>query len=151
MNAIGKVEIVTARPIFFDPYQRNRSTGAFIVIDAETNATNGAGMILRPSDSETAAGPVTPAERVARWGHRGAIVPVGNRLELARAVERKLFDRGCAVIVVPKADQALADAGLIVLTLEDPALGDHPAQIIRSLQTCGILHSKDHLRQGEGI
>jgi sulfate adenylyltransferase large subunit len=151
MNAIGKVEIVTARPIFFDPYASNRSTGAFIVIDPETNATSAAGMITRQSDSEIADGPVTPSERLARWGHRGAIVPVGNRPDLARAVERKLFDRGCTVIVMPTGDQALAAAGLIVLTLEDPALGDHPAQIVRSLQTYGILHSKDHLSQGEGI
>jgi sulfate adenylyltransferase large subunit len=151
MNAIGRAEILTARPIFFDPYTRNRSTGAFIVIDPETNATSGAGMIIRPSDAAESSGPVTAAERFARWGHRGAIVRVGNRPDLARNLERRLFDRGCAVVVLSHADQSLADAGVIVLTLEEPGVGHHPSEIMRGLETSGVLHSKDHLTQGEGI
>jgi sulfate adenylyltransferase subunit 1 len=151
MNAIGKVEILTARPIFFDAYTRNRATGAFILIDPDTNATSGAGMIVRPADFETATGPVTPAERIARWGHRGAVVRVGNRPALAQNIERKLFDRGCAVVILPTANQVLADAGLIVLALEDPAAGHDAVEIVRGLQASGVLHSKDHLTQGEGI
>ncbi len=151
MNAIGKVEVVTARPIFFDAYTRNRATGAFILIDPDTNATSGAGMIIGPSDAEISTGPVTVAERFARWGHRGAIVRVGNRPDVARVIERKLFDRGCAVIILPKTDQVLADAGLIVLTLEDPAAAREPAEIVRSLESSGVIHTKDQLRQGEGI
>jgi sulfate adenylyltransferase large subunit len=46
MNEIGVVRIATAKPLFFDPYQDNRSTGSFILIDRKTNATAGAGMIL---------------------------------------------------------------------------------------------------------
>jgi sulfate adenylyltransferase subunit 1 (EFTu-like GTPase family) len=151
MNAIGRVEIIAARPVFFDPYTRNRSTGAFIVIDPETNATSGAGMILRPVDLAASQGPVSVAERLARWGHRGAIVRVGNRPDLARDLERKLFDRGCAVVVWPAADRLLADAGLIVITPEEPVTGNDPIEIIRSLEASGVLHSKNHLTQGEGI
>ena len=33
------------RPLFFDPYRRNRDTGSFILIDPLTNETVGAGMI----------------------------------------------------------------------------------------------------------
>jgi hypothetical protein len=151
MNAIGRVRMVTARPIFFDSYAHNRITGGFIVIDPETNATSGAGMILGPSDSEISTGTVTAAERFARWGHRGAIVRVGNRPDLASAIERKLFDRGCAVIVLPRAAESLAGAGLIVLTLEEPAIGLDAAEIMGALQSSGVLHSKDHLTPGEGI
>ena len=39
MNAIGVVEIETAKPLFFDAYERNRVTGSFILIDRDTNAT----------------------------------------------------------------------------------------------------------------
>jgi bifunctional enzyme CysN/CysC len=46
LNDIGRVRLRTARPVAFDPYKRNRATGAFIVIDEATNETVGAGMIV---------------------------------------------------------------------------------------------------------
>ena len=46
MNDIASVSVKLAQPIFPDSYARNRSTGAFIVIDESTNNTVGAGMIL---------------------------------------------------------------------------------------------------------
>uniref|UniRef100_UPI003FA7DF42 elongation factor 1-alpha C-terminal domain-related protein n=1 Tax=Propionivibrio sp. TaxID=2212460 RepID=UPI003FA7DF42 len=46
MNDIASVSFKLAQPIFADVYARNRSTGAFIVIDESTNNTVGAGMIL---------------------------------------------------------------------------------------------------------
>ncbi len=60
MNQIGVVEIAATRPIYFDPYQRNHRTGSFVVIDAQDNATVGAGMIARETHGRRAAG---PAER----------------------------------------------------------------------------------------
>ena len=45
INDIAAVEIETNRPLFFDSYEHNRTTGSFIVIDPLTNATLGAGMI----------------------------------------------------------------------------------------------------------
>jgi bifunctional enzyme CysN/CysC len=45
LNDIGAVVIETQRPIFCDPYRRNRTTGSFILIDPMTNATVAAGMI----------------------------------------------------------------------------------------------------------
>ena len=50
MNEIGVVRIATARPLFFDPYRENRGTGSFILIDRQTNATAGAGMILAAAE-----------------------------------------------------------------------------------------------------
>jgi sulfate adenylyltransferase large subunit len=46
LNDIAKVNIETFKPIFFDPYQKNKVTGSFILIDEVTNATVAAGMIL---------------------------------------------------------------------------------------------------------
>ena len=48
LNDIGACDISLDRPISFDPYQENRVMGSFILIDPETNATAGAGMIEYP-------------------------------------------------------------------------------------------------------
>ena len=45
LNAIGVAQIVTDRPIVFEPYADNRTLGGFILIDKMTNATVGAGML----------------------------------------------------------------------------------------------------------
>jgi sulfate adenylyltransferase subunit 1 len=45
MNDIAQVSIALAQPIFFDPYDANRATGSFILIDEATNHTVAAGMI----------------------------------------------------------------------------------------------------------
>ena len=45
LNAIGTVRLRTKRPLVVDPYSRNRTTGAFILIDEATNDTVAAGMV----------------------------------------------------------------------------------------------------------
>jgi bifunctional enzyme CysN/CysC len=105
-----------------DPYRRNRTMGAFIVIDRLTNRTVGAGMVLdrrlsddrAPSawDGDTAeaaraAAPTTvaPAERALRFGQQ-PVTALFSGLEgagkstLAYALERRLFDAGRAVVVI---------------------------------------------------
>ena len=49
LNEIGRVHLRTRRPLLFDPYRRNRATGSFILIDAATNNTVAAGMIIGPN------------------------------------------------------------------------------------------------------
>jgi bifunctional enzyme CysN/CysC len=46
LNDIGRVGLRLAEPLAVDPYDRNRATGAFILIDESTNETVGAGMVL---------------------------------------------------------------------------------------------------------
>jgi sulfate adenylyltransferase large subunit len=46
LNEIGRVTLRVTQPLFADAYNRNRSTGGFILIDEATNATVAAGMIL---------------------------------------------------------------------------------------------------------
>jgi sulfate adenylyltransferase large subunit len=120
INDIAAVEIETNRPLFFDSYSENRTTGSFIVIDPLTNATLGAGMIrenlpeggekwtrLATADSETA---VSPLERHRRHGHYPAVILVDARAELARPIERALFDDGFEVMVAGEETGSLASA-----------------------------------------
>ena len=122
LNAIGVLRIRTAKPLFLDRYQNNRATGSFILLDPLTNATIAAGMVRRAQlpERHLADEPVTAAERQQRFGHAGAIVRTGDRAEVTRLLERRLFDHGCAVVVVPEnlpgsALEALRKAGLLVL------------------------------------
>jgi sulfate adenylyltransferase large subunit len=46
LNDLGVVRLRLADPIAVDPYERNRSTGAFILIDEATNDTVAGGMVL---------------------------------------------------------------------------------------------------------
>ena len=45
LNEIGECEFSLNKPVVFDAYKRNRTTGSFIIIDRLTNVTIGAGMI----------------------------------------------------------------------------------------------------------
>jgi len=46
MNDIARISIRASKPLFVDPYNRNRFTGSIILIDEQTNETIGAGMII---------------------------------------------------------------------------------------------------------
>jgi sulfate adenylyltransferase subunit 1 len=110
MNAIGMVQIETARAIYFDNYRQSRGTGSLILIDAVTNATVAAGMISSGAHDHrrgrgrlheaASKGAVTMSERVARYGHIGAAIHLGNRKSLATKLERRLFDHGSTVVLL---------------------------------------------------
>jgi bifunctional enzyme CysN/CysC len=143
LNDVAKVRLSCHRALYVDDYQRNRETGAFIVIDSLTNNTVAAGMIslegadqdigdvMKELHAESAMQPktfVSPTERMERFGQKGATVwlhgiPGSGRWTLAYALERKLFDEGrTATVVIPvgedlrsmiSAAKAVTDAGLI--------------------------------------
>ena len=46
MNDIGRIQLRTTKPVLFDSYKQNRTTGSLILIDEFTNETVGAGMII---------------------------------------------------------------------------------------------------------
>jgi sulfate adenylyltransferase large subunit len=88
LNQIGTVAVSTARPIVFDRYASNRTTGSFILIDPSTHFTAGAGMIanaVRDSGSAVGAGPVSAAERLALMARRA-----GSDAAAIEAVEKAL-------------------------------------------------------------
>ncbi|MDY6983639.1 MAG: adenylyl-sulfate kinase, partial [Pseudomonadota bacterium] len=103
LNEIALCEVSFTQKLFFDPYKRNITTGAFIIIDRLTNVTVGAGMIENTTKvsrhREGMSGHVTPAERQARFGQKPVTVMfVGlsgsGKSTLAHALERRLFDMG---------------------------------------------------------
>jgi sulfate adenylyltransferase large subunit len=66
LNQIGPVTVTTSRALAFDGYDENRTTGSFILIDAATHFTAGAGMITAAAREGT--GPTAHpgvAERLA--------------------------------------------------------------------------------------
>jgi sulfate adenylyltransferase large subunit len=127
MNGIGVVNIDLLRPIALDRYGENRSTGAFILIDPETNSTAAAGMITAASGATAStSGPVTAEERAARWGHRGGVLELAGPVELIDGIERSLFGRGAVTARI----EVDAEAGI------QTALVD---QLIRAKVLSGIL------------
>jgi sulfate adenylyltransferase large subunit len=161
LNEIGEISVETHRPLFFDPYRKNRNTGAFIVIDPLSNETLGAGMIVDIEGHEETRGQVTASERVSRSGHRPAVIAVDDA-EAALLLERELFDRGAQVVVVAEADPAalvLAHAAglIVVVTGAAPANAIDARRMatqdaISTLERRGILIGhEEQLLQGEGI
>ena len=65
LNQIGPLTMTTGRPIIFEPYADNRTTGSFILIDPATNFTAGAGMILEALADDGPAVTRGAAERLA--------------------------------------------------------------------------------------
>ncbi|HEY8769147.1 MAG TPA: GTP-binding protein [Thermoleophilaceae bacterium] len=45
LNDLGRVRLRLGQPIFADPYELNRVTGSFILVDESSNETVGAGMV----------------------------------------------------------------------------------------------------------
>jgi sulfate adenylyltransferase large subunit len=74
LNQIGTVTITATRPLVFDRYTDNRSTGSFILIDPATNFTAGAGMITAAVHDHATATSARPsaAERLARVARAAA-------------------------------------------------------------------------------
>ena len=88
LNEIGVVLVETQRPVFVDPYRRNRFTGSFILLDPLTNETVGAGMI----DS---------VETGAAEGAGSASLSIEGRPEVLWTLARMLADRGHPVSILP--------------------------------------------------
>jgi sulfate adenylyltransferase subunit 1 len=151
MNEIGSVEFETHVPLFFDPYSSNRTTGSFILIDAATNATVGAGMIEEDTsaiaieeENEFASealtkAPIAPEERYTRHGHFPAVVLLEGHAALAVRLERLLFDLGFQVLHLNRpavsasnfadAARVAQSAGLIVLYSGDVLAEETKQQI----------------------
>jgi sulfate adenylyltransferase subunit 1 len=126
MNSIGVVDFQLLRPIAIDNYGMNRATGAFILIDAESNHTVAAGMVRAAGDSASTSGPVTSTERATRWGHRGAELNLTGPSSVINAIERSLFEASAITMRIDTTNlalialkQSLIEAGLLVLIVAE--------------------------------
>ncbi len=154
LNEIGSCTVAVNAPVVFDAYQRNKTTGSFIIIDRLTNVTVGAGMITGEANAEEWSA-VSAEERATRFGQSASIIGLtgNNAKQLAYQLERKLFDTGHATTILEQGNDALAaaikNAGLIGLSLTDAVTvndlsfnsDEHDVDSIHAaLKQAGIIH-----------
>ena len=112
LNDIARLTLRTSAPIVADPYAENRTTGAFILIDQDSNDTVGAGMVRVVREGPRPDEPHSPGVtwhdtglgRGHRWtslGTQGATVwltglPASGKSTVAAALERLLVESGRA-------------------------------------------------------
>lgn len=120
LNEIGRVIITTSKPLFFDPYKKNRQTGSFILIDPITHNTCAVGMIIDRLDSKSLTSRITDVdkEKIAqgksliqredypkKYNQKGETIWISGlhgsgKNELAFSLERKLFDNGAVAVLI---------------------------------------------------
>ena len=120
LNEIGRVVITTSKPIFFDPYKKNRQTGSFILIDPITHNTCAVGMIIDRLDSKSLSSRITDIdkEKIAqgksliqrdeyskKYNQKGETIWISGlhgsgKNELAFSLEKKLFEDGAIAVLI---------------------------------------------------
>ncbi len=120
LNEIGRVVITTTKPLFFDPYKKNRQTGSFILIDPVTHNTCAVGMIIDRLESKNLPSRITDVdkenialgkslvetnERQKKLNQRGETIWItglhgSGKNELAFSLEKKLFEKGATVVLL---------------------------------------------------
>jgi sulfate adenylyltransferase large subunit len=133
LNEIGAVVVEAQRPLFFDPYRRNRFTGSFILLDPLTNATLGAGMI-EAAAAEPASGP------------RAASVAIEGNPNVLWLLARRLVENGQRVVVLSNQLLHVGPAGTspsVELSFTPATLAENPAravdQIYQELLRSGVV------------
>jgi bifunctional enzyme CysN/CysC len=114
------VVITTNKPLFFDPYKKNRATGAFILIDPVTNNTCAVGMIIDSLKDKDLPSRITDVdkqkiergeclikygEREAFYNQKGETIWItglhgSGKNQLAYTLEKRLFDDGATVVLL---------------------------------------------------
>ena len=109
LNDIARVVLRTSADLYADPYDQNRTTGAFILIDDHTNDTVAAGLVreVRPGEAHSHRSPdvtwhesgLERKERWARLGTHGATfwltgLPASGKSTIAARLERRLVEAG---------------------------------------------------------
>ncbi|PID95434.1 MAG: sulfate adenylyltransferase subunit CysN [Bacteroidetes bacterium] len=120
LNEIGKVLITTVKPLYFDAYRLNHSTGAFVLIDPITNNTVAVGMIIGKLHSKETSFQISTKERdkinkgfglildkeyEKRYNQRAVTLWItglhgSGKNELAFGLEKRLFDLGATVVLL---------------------------------------------------
>lgn len=103
LNEVGFCNLSLSEDIAFDPYEANRETGSFILIDRLTNATVGAGMVWfalrRATNIHWQALDVSKSSRAAMKGQKPAILwftglSGSGKSTVANLVEKRLNAQG---------------------------------------------------------
>lgn len=156
LNEIGRVVITTVKPLFFDPYKKNRNTGSFVLINPITHNTVAVGMILDKvhSDREIritsedsqkivkGESLITGKERMKRFNQKGSTVWItglhgSGKNELAYTLEKRLFDLGANTILL---DGKSVRSGLSRELDHSPA--DRAEHLRRVAHLCKLLNDQ---------
>jgi adenylyl-sulfate kinase len=157
LNDIGRVVITTSKPLYFDPYRRNRQTGSFILIDPVSHNTCAVGMIIdkldprqlpsRITDTDKVSiahgqSLVTGQERESRYNQKGSTIWItglhgSGKNELAFILERRLFGAGAVVVGL---DGSSLRAGLTRELDYSPA--DRAEYLRRVAHLCRLLNDQ---------
>lgn len=120
LNEIGRVVMTTIKPLYFDPYKKNRSTGSFVLIDPVTNNTVAVGMIIDKVSVDNLPSRITDLEREMIYkgqslikkkdyrkfyNQKGATIWItglhgSGKNVLAFKLEKELFDLGATVVLL---------------------------------------------------
>ncbi|MDX8340563.1 sulfate adenylyltransferase subunit CysN [Draconibacterium sp. IB214405] len=120
LNEIGRVVITTTKPLFFDPYKKNKQTGSFILIDPVTHNTCAVGMIIDKLGSNSLPSRITDVDKakiakgeplvkteeyIKKYNQKGETIWItglhgSGKNELAFSLEKKLFDNGATVVLI---------------------------------------------------
>lgn len=120
LNEIGRVILTTNKPLFFDPYKKNRNTGSFILIDPVTHNTCAVGMIIDRFTGKDLKVNITgddkkrivqgmslvkTKEREKKFNQKASTIWItglhgSGKNELAFSLERQLFDLGATTILL---------------------------------------------------
>jgi adenylyl-sulfate kinase len=120
LNEIGRTVITTAKPLFFDPYSKNKNTGSFVLINPVTNNTVAVGMIIDKMNTEDLPTRITDTDKKKidkgigliseedyrrRYNQKGETVWISGlhgagKNALAYSLEKRLFDLGATVVVL---------------------------------------------------
>lgn len=120
LNEIGRVVLTTSKPLFFDPYKKNRQTGSFILIDPVTHNTSAVGMIIDRLESKNLPSRITDVDRekiaqgkslisneeyISKYNQKGETIWItglhgSGKNELAFSLEKKLFENGAIAVLI---------------------------------------------------
>ncbi|MDD4108322.1 MAG: adenylyl-sulfate kinase, partial [Prolixibacteraceae bacterium] len=173
LNEIGRTVITTAKPLFFDPYKKNKNTGSFVLINPVTNNTVAVGMIIDKLESKNLPSRITDTDKENIKKGRSLISPENRRErlnqkgvtlwftglhgsgknELAFSLEKKLFDQGATAVLLEgssvrsglnrELDYSPADRA------ENMRRVAHIAQILNDqgiITICSFISPSSHLR-----
>ena len=161
LNEIGRCAVSLSESVCFDSYRRNRTTGAFIIVDRITNATLAAGMIVDRTTGEdrrdhwddepqaaalhTESSKVSVLEREARYGQHPATVLLtgltgSGKTSIAYALERRLFESGRAVTVLDGQNMRQGISRDLGFTSEDRSENlRRSAEVARLVNDAGLI------------
>ena len=162
LNEIGRVVLTANKPLFFDPYKKNRATGSFVLIDPITHNTCAVGMIIDKLDTDELPSRISnideerlnnlkiergeclisTTERQQRYNQKGATIWItglhgSGKNDLAFKLEKELFDRGATVVLL---DGSSVRSGLSRELDFSPT--DRAEHMRRAAEVCRLLNDQ---------